>query len=81
LRLRQRTVVRMTPDERPSERPNTERRRAEWADGSEADRTEGSRPWKEDDERPRPSLPPDAPEADVLEQSQPAELEDDDQAR
>jgi hypothetical protein len=71
----------MTPDERRSERPDAERRRAEWADGSEADRAEGSLPWKDDDERPRPVLPPDAPEADVLEQSQPADLEDDEQTR
>jgi hypothetical protein len=71
----------MTPDERRPERPEVDPRRAEWADGSEADRAEGSLPWKEDDERSRPSLPPDAPEADVLEQSQPAELDDDEQTR
>jgi hypothetical protein len=72
----------MTASEHQADRP--ERRRGDWADGSEADRAEGSMPWTDggdDDERSRPTLPPDAPEADVLEQSQPADLDEDEHPR
>jgi hypothetical protein len=72
----------MTASEHDADR--SEQRHGDWANGSEADRAEGSLPWKdgdEDEERARPSLPPDAPEADVLEQHQPADLDEDEHPR
>jgi hypothetical protein len=65
-----------------SRRPKGGRHSSNWPEGSDADRAEGSIPWAEEEETTgRPSVPPDAPEADVLEQSEPAELDDEDHVR
>lgn len=48
-------------------------------EGSEADMAEQARPWVEEEEEDRKrELPPDAPEADVLEQSMPVDVDEDD---
>ena len=49
-------------------------------EASEADIAEGEQAWDADEREPRPVIPPDAPEADVLDQTRPAHLEDDDRA-
>jgi hypothetical protein len=55
------------------------RRGARWSEGSEADLAEGAQPWDDDEKEPvAPKMPPDAPEADVLEQSESADLDEDD---
>jgi hypothetical protein len=74
----------MTADETKRRRKPGKRHTSGWPEGSDADRAEGSLAWAErdeDDERVGPSMLPDAPEADVLEQSEPADLDDDDRAR
>lgn len=47
---------------------------------SEGDAAEQARPWIEEEEEeespPKLEIPPDAPEADVLEQHRPADLDD-----
>jgi hypothetical protein len=71
----------MNADEAPQRR--SRRRHSSWPEGSDADLAEGSMPWatEEDDTPERPNMPPDAPEADVLEQSESAALDDDDRSR
>jgi len=49
-------------------------------EASEADIAEGEQAWDVDEGEPRPVIPPDATEADVLDQTRPAHLEDDDRA-
>jgi hypothetical protein len=73
----------MTSAEREPHRRTGKRRSSNWPEGSDADRAEGSLPWADGDEeeRPRPAMPPDAPEADVLEQAESADLDEEDRAR
>ena len=47
-------------------------------EGSDADIAEQARSWVDEEEERRPEVPPDAPEADVLEQSKPVDVDEDD---
>jgi hypothetical protein len=73
----------MTAGEERPQRRRGKRHSSSWPEGSDADRAEGSVPWADDEEDRRvpPSMPADAPEADVLEQSEPAGLDDEDRSR
>ena len=53
----------------------------DFSEGSDADRAEQAEPWDREETEVKPRIPLDAPEADVLDQSRPADLDDEERDR